>query len=427
MKVIDLINVSDVMINFYNHTNFRTSFMYLIKVQQDRWSVNNKFLHVIKDNTYCTLSFRNDADVAISTADETSLINGREIAAKNLWRDLEYYQGMIGSDPEMFVTNKDGDLIPAFDFLGSKLDPYKHTNKHNTINNVYWDGYQAEYDTIPNGCLGWHTDSIYGGMTGILAAAKKKYPDAKLSLKTVFDIPPDRLANDAEEHVSFGCMPSLNAYGMSGIKAHGRTVPFRSTGGHIHLGMGEMTEEKAIPIVKALDMVLGVVGVSMFAKYDDVRRRSMYGLAGEYRLPPHGIEYRVLSNAWMCHPLATNIVFDLARTVAANAEYILKHWVATEEETIAVINECNVEKARDIIKKNAHLFSSLVKVRYAGNENKSIVVLNIALNGIESAVVDPENVELNWRITGPVAYSNHSSGIDVDHLTPTLIKGLKVA
>jgi len=427
MKVSDLIGMKDVMFNLFNTAGWRDKFFYLFKVEIVPYSSNVLTIYYItSNNTIAYGNFHKDVDVAISTADEAALIRGRDIVMKNLWRTFNFYQGMIGSDPEMFVTNKDGVLIPAFDFLGSKKEPYKYANKFGHTNNVYWDGYQAEYDTNPNGCLGWHTDSIQGGMVGILDAAKKKFPDAKLSLRTVFDIPEDRLANDAEEHVSFGCMPSLNAYGMSGIKGHGRVVGFRSTGGHIHLGMGKKTEEQAIPIVKALDMVLGVAGVSMFAKYDDPRRRTMYGLAGEYRLPPHGIEYRVLSNAWMCHPLATNIVFDLARTVAANADYILKHWAATQEEVIEVINLCDVEKARAILKKNEVLFHMLLMVRYV-NETKAKVAANVMINGIESAVIDPENIELNWRITGPREYYNHSSELDVAHLASTLVKGEKVA
>lgn len=435
MTLKDLIGKKDIVINLYNNNNHRTRLLYVMEIKS--YPGNSNYVTVIYAPTSKNYNYKERISVMSSelvaiSADETALAYGRQWMKNNLYQTLHTYYSYIGSDPEMFVTNANGDLIPAFDFLGSKTSPYKHITPSSyggngdLMNNVYWDGYQAEFDTKPDTCMGWHADSIQAGMAGILAAAKLKYPEAKLSLRTVFNIPPSRLDNDAEEHVSFGCMPSLNAYGMEGLKAPGRTVGFRSTGGHIHLGNGVKKVEQAIPIVKALDMVLGVACVSMFAKYDDPRRRTMYGLAGEYRMPPHGIEYRVLSNAWMCHPLAANIVFDLARSVAANADYILANWNCTEEDTIATINFCDVDKARNILKKNHDLFNALLKVRYA-DTLKANVAEKIFLNGIESAVIDPENVSLNWRIEGDIKWIGHSSKLDMANLAASIREGKKVA
>lgn len=209
----------------------------------------------------------------------------------------------IGSDPEMFIEDKDGVVVPAFTFLGSKKEPNKGTvpadNSNSRVNNIYWDGFQAEFDTTANECLGWHSDSIRQGIAGLYDLLPK---GAKLSTKPTIDVPPSMLLEAKEEHVQFGCMPSYNVYGMKGLALDGRDVPFRSAGGHIHFGIGKQTHESVAPMIKALDAILGVACVSLFAGIDDPRRRTMYGLAGEYRLPDHGVEYRTLSNAWMCHP-----------------------------------------------------------------------------------------------------------------------------
>jgi len=52
---------------------------------------------------------------------------------------------------------------------------------------------------------------------------------------------------------------------------------------------------------------------------DEPVRREYYGLAGEYRLPPHGLEYRSLSCAWIFHPKAAATILDLARRVVVYA------------------------------------------------------------------------------------------------------------
>src|SRR3546814_17499888 len=54
--------------------------------------------------------------------------------------------------------------------------------------------------------------------------------------------------------------------------------------------------QAGIKLTKQLDAFLALP--SLF--YDDqVKRRSMYGAAGAFRTKPYGVEYRVLSNAWL--------------------------------------------------------------------------------------------------------------------------------
>jgi hypothetical protein len=240
---------------------------------------------------------------------------------------------------------------------------------------------------------------------------------------------PEQTLEAKEEHIQFGCMPSFNAYGMKGLSIPGREVPFRPAGGHIHFGVGKLSEARAIEMVKGLDAILGVVCVSLFASFDDPRRRSLYGLAGEYRLPPHGLEYRVLSNAWLFHPLIMNLVFDLSRKALVFGDKgFLKFWKTSQEETIKVINSCDVKGARKIMELNKPVLRRVIASSYIGISEKELeVIYNIFYKGMESVVKDPTDIVGNWNLNG--TWVAHSDGKDKNwlHGKDTLMAKKKVA
>lgn len=315
----------------------------------------------------------------------------------------------IGSDPEIFVEDKDGKVIPAFNFLPDKKKPKQYYTR-GYHQNIYWDGFQAEFTTQADTCLAWQTDSVQAAMKELLKLAKEHNKDAKLSIKTCMNVDENDLANGKEEHVQFGCMPSKNIYGMEGEKVDGRNLPYRSSGGHIHFGFGDKKPKQIEQIVKSLDAILGVACVALFAKYDDPKRRINYGLAGEYRLPPHGLEYRTLSNAWLSHPLIMNIVFDVARKVVRFAELgHLKFWKGTEKETIECINNCDVRLAKKILTRNKILFLQIIKEAYKGlsiSGHKRIY--GVFFRGMDVLVKDASDIEKNWDLTD--GWIEHSDG-----------------
>lgn len=328
---------------------------------------------------------------------------------KNLGRFLSY-PGTVGTDPEIFCEDETGKIIPAFEFLPAK-DKADETDTGNTL---YWDGFQAEFTVNAGGCLAYMADSIQFGLKGIFKALKKYNPKAKLSNKTVIDVDLETLKNTKPEHVAFGCMPSLNVYGMKGRDVPGDQTTVRPAGGHLHFGIltdyngvkyGEKDYEN---MVKALDAILGVACVSMFAKFDDPRRRQLYGLAGEYRRPTHGLEYRTLSNAWLCHPVITNIVFDLGRNALMfGVNGFLNLWDATQEETIRVINECDVEGARNILKRNKDILFQIINVKYA-NKATAAFIYQVILEGMENVIKDPTDIVGNWDIER--TWTTHCNG-----------------
>jgi hypothetical protein len=209
------------------------------------------------------------------------------------------------------------------------------------------------------------------------------------------------LLENKDEHVQFGCMPSKNAYGIKGRVADGKDVPFRSAGGHIHLELRSNQKRRIEDYVKALDAILGVACVSMFGAFDDSRRREYYGLAGEYRTPSHGMEYRPLSNVWMCHPTSMYVVFELARKVISMVDNGLFHlWKYNEKEVIDCINTCNIPLAVEILKINEIVFKDLLFSLSYQRMDTVQVLYNTFMLGIENLITDVDNIEKNWNLGG---------------------------
>lgn len=339
----------------------------------------------------------------------------------------------VGSDPEIFAVSGKGDLIPSFHFLGSKKDSDFYNNPG------YWDGYQGEFVTDPSTCLELLTNSTQRALRYIQTKLDSlNHPDGgKLTLKNVFDIPQERLTKDNPKYVKFGCNPSLNVYGEEPMSVDYRSVHFRSAGGHLHFSVDN---KKDIPdMVKMLDKTLGIICVAMFQYYDEPRRRALYGRAGEYRRPPYGFEYRVLSNAWLAHPALVHLVYDLARNVlgqvGADSE-LNKLWDVTEDEVRTCINFCDVEMAKSILKRNEQglnlILNSLpalydytepVKVQkgeLAGAKTEAWK--NVIFRGVHKFLRNPDFLSEAWQLTNTTwqCTSIRTAGT-VANATPVLI------
>lgn len=332
---------------------------------------------------------------------------------KQTWDMIPRIGITSGSDPEIFVEDGEGKVIPAYKFLPSKNDApgagamtYRDPPKA-AANNVYWDGFQAEFDTVANNCLAFHVDSIRHGLNKLYDLAKQYNKKAVLSTKVVIEADPNELANAEPRHVEFGCAPSLNAYNIKGKLADGRKTPYRFAGGHIHLGINPLSPNQALDTVKAMDAILGVSCVALFASFDNPIRRQYYGLPGEYRLPPHGLEYRTLSNAWLTHPVIAHLVFDLARAAAhVGFHNELGRWKGEEQETIEVIATSDVPRAKAIMERNKPMWLGVLRnwgAYVAGHGERAFTVFQ---NGLESLIEEPNNLVRNWKLGG--RWGNHT-------------------
>lgn len=368
-------------------------------------------------------------------------LEDKEKSAKNVLKmmaSMPKMMGMqVGADPEIFLkSSKNHHLIPAFMALPDK-------RKVPAEENGYWDGFQAEFNTKPGACLAYHIDSLQRGLQNTLNSAKKtlKREDVAFSTKTVVNLSKASVTVAKKEHMQFGCTPSLNAYNEELAIPPGEVVPFRMSGGHIHLGISRKTQEshqdfkeRLERYVKALDAVLGVAGVALFAKYDDPRRRFLYGRAGEYRTPPHGLEYRVLSNAWLIHPVAAHIVFEIARKAVNMAESGIFEagWDATEEETRDVINNCNVKGAQEIMERNKEVMVTLlhsIRPVYLPTPKGSMaageILFRIIMKGFHSVIDQKKTLEENWNIGTKEGWRGHSEGENknITRALPTIANG----
>lgn len=304
----------------------------------------------------------------------------------------------IGADPELFVVDKDNAVVPAWSFLKGKKDPNRYSvDEHK--GEVYWDGFQAEFTTPGLTCLMQMAVALRGGLKEVNT---RKPAGSRLSLASVLPVAPKTLATAEDEHVAFGCAPSKNLYNLKGNTQDGRMVPYRFAGGHIHMGLDDDQKKRIPEMVRGLDTILAVACVSLFASFDNPLRRKFYGQAGEYRTPHHGLEYRVLSNAWLAHPVVFHMVFDLARAVAGFVDegHPLSLWNASEDETLKAIQDSDVDLARAILVRNRPMFTQLLYTAnpYYGRGPYSDFAWTTWAEGMEKLVSEPDNIEKNWGV-----------------------------
>jgi hypothetical protein len=138
-----------------------------------------------------------------------------------------------------------------------------------------------------------------------------------------------------------GCDPDFNAYtGVQNPVPDGNS-DFRTAAGHIHVGWGEGFDissedhmNDCIYITKALDNVLFVLS-NMWDT--DEKRRELYGQRGSFRPKSYGMEYRVLSNAWLKHPAITEFVYKLTTHVmqlALNGTLLMRNGLIQQGSSI---------------------------------------------------------------------------------------------
>lgn len=204
-------------------------------------------------------------------------------------------QILVGCDPEIFMF-KDGIPVSAHNAIpGTKYDPYKVNNGA-----VQVDGMALEFNIDPS-----HTEEEFvNSVQSVLTTLRSMVPGYDLVPTPVAEFGFDYIKAQPREALELGCDPDYNAWedGAVNPKPDGDN-PFRTGAGHVHIGWtndmpieDEGHRQAGIKLTKQLDAFLALP--SLF--YDDqVKRRSMYGAAGAFRTKPYGVEYRVLSNAWL--------------------------------------------------------------------------------------------------------------------------------
>ena len=237
----------------------------------------------------------------------------------------------LGCDPELFLRDSVTKalvsavpIIPEGKGEGRVLDSTGQ-------NCVIHDNVLIEFNTLPKGDVEGFTANIAVTMGFIQEIVAKS--GLELHLQASAEFPEDQLC--AESRI-FGCDPDFGCYppGMNYMPAEAAEQPFRSAGGHLHIGKHEDSPELnemldledgsgKFRVVKALDVFIGII--STFVEKDETAaaRRELYGKAGAHRPKPYGVEYRACSPWWLASPKHTKLVYALtnaALTVALDEE-----------------------------------------------------------------------------------------------------------
>ncbi len=202
----------------------------------------------------------------------------------------------VGFDPEMFLH--DGvRYTPACGLIGgTKEKPIPFGKDWEGGFSYHEDNVCAEFSVPPATSPKQALDYLRDGINFMRNEVVKP---KGLSIKYVGQAPFTREALSVKGANDFGCVPDFDAYegGMTPRKVDTDLFKnYRFAGGHIHLG-GPF---RVPPFVIAL--LLDIYLVWCKYKYDRtlVYRNKWYGRPGIFRPKDYGLEYRSLSNRWLC-------------------------------------------------------------------------------------------------------------------------------
>jgi hypothetical protein len=216
----------------------------------------------------------------------------------------------IGADPELFVT-QDGKFRSAHGLIpGTKDTPFKVEGGA-----VQVDGMALEFNIDPVD----NADDFVRNITVVMDQMREMVPGYEFAVVPSCKFNGNHFRAQPDEAKELGCTPDYNAYTLNENPRPDNKTTMRTASGHIHIGGFEtddpMSDEHMIrcaTLVKQLDCYLGLPSLLWDR---DVTRRKMYGAAGAFRPKPYGVEYRVLSNAWLLNENRMRFVF--AQTIRA--------------------------------------------------------------------------------------------------------------
>lgn len=234
----------------------------------------------------------------------------------------------LGCDPEFFFR-KGGQVIGAEKFIPAE----GLTNKVNRNLGTFMasapaskfiiDGVQAELNPRPNTCRANLANEIAACFSTLKTELDARGDGIAVDFSRTVNITEEKLNELDEKSRKFGCAPSLNIYkqqtGLKITDVDPAKYMTRAAGGHIHIGTGNYAQlTKALTTdhektVAMLDLLCGNTSVLVDRDEGNIERRKVYGKAGEFRLPSHGLEYRTLSNYWLTAYPLMSFAFGLAR------------------------------------------------------------------------------------------------------------------
>ncbi len=202
---------------------------------------------------------------------------------------------LVGADPEIFMRKGKSFVSAHGSIQGDKKNPFKVEKGA-----VQVDGMALEFNIDPAS----NADEFADNINTVMGILRGMVPDFELVPTPVATFSAKYMASQPAEALELGCEPDYNAWedGNANPRPNGK-VNFRTGAGHVHIGWGKDMDindpdhrNACIALAKQLDYYLGI-GSLVYDK--DTKRRTLYGSAGAYRPKSYGMEYRVLSNAWL--------------------------------------------------------------------------------------------------------------------------------
>lgn len=249
-------------------------------------------------------------------------------------------QVLVGCDPELFVK-KDGIFRSAWNLItGTKTDPTPVQQGA-----VQVDGMALEFNTDPAAS----EDEFLSNITVVMRQLEAMVPDYEIVKTPVAHFDKEYFDLQPLESKILGCDPDFNAYTMEANSPPDNKRPMRTASGHVHIGF-EVNEARdgphfniAVAVCRQMDFYLGLPSLV----YDkDTERREMYGKAGAFRMKPYGMEYRVLSNAWLTDDRLIRWVFRASQKAVTDMfekdRYLPQMCPADVQD---IINNSRVEEA----------------------------------------------------------------------------------
>jgi hypothetical protein len=210
----------------------------------------------------------------------------------------------FGSDPEFMIV-KDGKYHSAIEIVpGDKYKRHK-IGKHQ----YFYDNVMAECAVAP----GRSKNEVIKNFRDCFKKYAKLVAPYRLVVKASQNYPVSELQHPEAKKI--GCDPEVCIYRLEVVKPPKTEFLnhcLRTAGGHVHLG-NKMLQDEATGqfVIRMLDLFLGIPSVFLDKDKSSVARRKLYGKAGRYRSPKHGIEYRSLGNFWIASPKLVGLIYDI--------------------------------------------------------------------------------------------------------------------
>ena len=256
----------------------------------------------------------------------------------------------IGSDPEVFLKDLNGNLISSIGKIGGSKKQPRPLGVEGFF--VQEDNVALEFNIPPAKTVEEFTQSIHWAITKLSEEVKTLGLQLHMSASEIF--PEQELQSFAARQ--FGCEPDYNAWTRHrNPRPRADNLNLRSCGGHIHVGWSEPNTATRENLIRAMDLFLGVPSTIMDS---NTERRKLYGRAGCFRPTDYGVEYRTLSNFWL-----------------KNKKYTEWAYHQTQRAWDYIADAANVQNLED---KN-------IEIQYAINEND---------NSLQTYLIESENLSL---------------------------------